>query len=317
MNALQKLQAAIRNPQEATATLERQSSKLAKIAVNDTPLRAAEIICGGILGWDRYIQLTGREKLRKKQILDFEMYLDITDGGLSRDLLANGIREQLETQAYQQELRLIKENVDNNTTILELGANIGYYVLIAHSILDSDCQMFAFEPHPDNVNILEKNILLNDIEELIKVEQCAVGNVDGEKTLEVSPYSNCHKVSDDPDQGITVKTKTVDTILAERDISPGEVDVVRMDVEGYEWAIFEGMSTLLESNSNLLIFLEFHSSMSIERKQKLVDTFEKNNLEMMFVFQGRSTPNTDLKFEDLIEEDTGGTLILKKRKVRL
>lgn len=312
MDALQKLQAAIRNPQEATATLERQSSKLAKIAVNDTPVRAAEIICAGILGWDRYIQLTGREKLRKKQILDFEMYLDITDGGISRDLLANGIREQLETQAYQQELRLINEESDSNVTVLELGANIGYYVLIAHSILNSDCRIYAFEPHPNNVNILNKNILLNGIEDLVEVEQCAVGNLDGEKTLEVSPYSNCHKVSDDPEHGITIETKTVDTILTEKEISPGEVDVVRMDVEGYEWAIFEGMSTLLESDSDLLIFLEFHSSMSIEKKQELVDMFEENNLEMISVFQDRSTPDTDLKFEDLLEEDSGGTLFLKK-----
>lgn len=46
-------------------------------------------------------------------------------------------------------------------TIFDIGANIGYYTLLAESLVGPEGRVFAFEPHPENYEKLKENIEVN------------------------------------------------------------------------------------------------------------------------------------------------------------
>lgn len=86
----------------------------------------------------------------KKQIHDYEMYLDKQDEGLSKDLIQNNTREPHTTKAYRQQLTKQHPNL-----VVDIGAHIGYYALQPPTI-NPDTEVLAIEPHQGNIELLQK-----------------------------------------------------------------------------------------------------------------------------------------------------------------
>ena len=95
----------------------------------------------------------GSGKLVLKDVLGSKMYLDETDLGLSWDLITDGIRE-----AYLVEI--VKKELKKGDIVIDIGANIGYYVLLESKIVGEKGKVYAIEPVPQNVDILRKNLFL-------------------------------------------------------------------------------------------------------------------------------------------------------------
>ena len=90
----------------------------------------------------------------KKKIFDYKMYLDPRDKGISRTLLLFGERE-LDHRI------ILKKVLSKNMKVFDIGANIGYYVLMESSILGINGRIAAVEPVPKNMHLLKKNLELN------------------------------------------------------------------------------------------------------------------------------------------------------------
>ena len=81
------------------------------------------------------------------------MYLNPRDKGISRTLLLFGEREL--------DHKIILEKVlKKNMNIFDIGANIGYYVLMESDLIGHEGSIIAVEPVPDNINLLKKMSLL-------------------------------------------------------------------------------------------------------------------------------------------------------------
>jgi hypothetical protein len=90
-----------------------------------------------------------------KNIQGSKMILDLNDHGISRELVLYGYHEK---NSSEQTKKLITSGMN----ILEVGGNIGYYLLIGAKQIGSDGKIYAFEPSPYNVRALKKNIELNN-----------------------------------------------------------------------------------------------------------------------------------------------------------
>ena len=94
-------------------------------------------------------------KYLKKKIYNFKMYLNLHDKGISKTLILFGEREL--------DHKIILEKVlKKNMSIMDIGSNIGYYVLLQRNIIGSDAKIIAIEPIPQNIEFLKKNLELNN-----------------------------------------------------------------------------------------------------------------------------------------------------------
>ena len=168
------------------------------------------------------------------------MRLDLRDKGISTDLFMNGIREPHATKYLQSILR-------PDWTVVDIGANIGYYVLIESLVVK---KVIAIEPVPLNFKHLRKNVSLNKCSN-VELHEVAIGDKDDVAYIEVGKASNWSKISTAGPMGVLMRT--LDTILEGR-----PVDFIRMDVEGYEMNVLKGMEDTLSRNQDLGMFIEVH-----------------------------------------------------------
>jgi FkbM family methyltransferase len=192
-------------------------------------------------------------------VLDFVMKVHAGDPGLSRELILHGVRERDAVQ-------FLKPHLSRCATIIEIGANQGYYLIQEARYSPPNAMIHAFEPHPDNVRTAALNIALNDVAHKCRLEQAAISDKRGKSHLIVSNRSNWHTLTPLIENDVhatggtmDVETRALDEYTAAANIK--QVDLIRMDVEGHEYAVIRGAVETIKRSPNVLIFLEFHTSL--------------------------------------------------------
>ena len=173
------------------------------------------------------------KKFIKKRILNFSMFLNPFDKGISRTLILFGEREI-------DHLIILKKILKKNMRIFDIGANIGYYILLQRQFISKSSKIIAIEPLKDNVDLLNLNLKLNN-ENNITVLHGGVSNTTGKKNFYKSTHSNLGtfnplKIKSKKDF-ISIKTFKL-TDLFNKFFYP---DLIRMDVEGHEVEIFDNI----------------------------------------------------------------------------
>lgn len=221
-----------------------------------------------------------------KSIQGSEMHLLSDDSGISAHLAEYGIREPTATMVYQERLRNIICHDNDPVTVLDIGANIGYYALMPCAIHGDSARVLAIEPDPANIDILRKNIDLNGYQDSITVLQGAVGASESEATLRRMAESNLSTLHPDHESGtptdsVSVEERPVADYCEQAGIDPAAVDVLRMDVEGYETDILRGATPLLSAVDTLLCHIEFHPPLfDADETGFLIDLFETNPVDV-------------------------------------
>ena len=139
-----------------------------------------------------------------------------------------------------QSLVALVERVEGKRAlVLDVGSNCGAYAVPLGLAVASGSTVLAFEPNPVMVARLQHNIALNDLEHLVQVHPCALGDVDGTATLNLK-QGNFGQASLMPIQqrqragGTEVAVKPLlDFIDADAEY---DISVLKIDVEGAEVA---------------------------------------------------------------------------------
>ena len=236
--------------------------------------------------YSQYIRMRYTNDTIEKHINGFDMRLRTDDDGIHRDLLISGVREPASTKVYQQLLIEFSEATSRKIVVFDIGANIGYYVLLEASILNDQDQIVAIEPEKTNIKDLRENIEINGYDN-IDIRQQAIGSKKRTVGLRVGDKSNLHKVVPDPDSvksTVSVEMTSIDNLLQQYNIVNGDPLVIRIDVEGYETEVFRGMSDLLQSDLPLLVFVEIHANkITYEEQEEILTALDKGGLDLKFV----------------------------------
>ena len=131
-------------------------------------------------------------------------------------------------------------------TVLDVGANVGYFALLAAHLGGARSRVFAFEPNPAMAALLRESILLNP-GATIEVVPAACGDRGATTTLSVSTDRHNTGLSTiaralPTGAPIDVSMTRLDSFCADRALSP---DLVKIDVEGAELAVLRGAEGLL------------------------------------------------------------------------
>jgi len=158
------------------------------------------------------------------------------------------------------EIQLIADVAKSGMKFLDVGANIGLYTTVVSKILGPSGTVYSFEPEPESYACLEKNVCLNGLNN-VYLHQCALSDHVGEEKLYASTNNGgdnrLYNPGEDPDnfKCLDISVSTADIMLDVSRVS--EVDLIKVDVQGYEYYVFSGMVGLIKRSPNVVIFTEF------------------------------------------------------------
>jgi len=164
--------------------------------------------------------------------------------------LALGVYEKFETA-------LMRRLLTAGMTVLDIGANVGYYTAIFARLVGERGKVIAFEPDTDNFSFLEATIRANSLQN-VAAHRAAVGDAKGEVRLYKSPGNLAdHRIYAFPESKETITTPLValdEFIKSER---IGKIDFIKMDIQGAEGRALKGMLETLKNQKALAIATEF------------------------------------------------------------
>ncbi len=151
------------------------------------------------------------------------------------------------------------ELLEPGMTFVDIGAHVGLFAVPAAITVGSEGRVIAFEPAPENRELLERNVARHTPGN-VEVHAEAVADTEGSLTLARSQYNTGdHRlVNGSARGGVTVDVIALAPWLDSRGIEP---DVIKMDVQGAEPLVIKGMSGLLDGARPLAILLEFAPAM--------------------------------------------------------
>jgi len=183
----------------------------------------------------------------ERRFFDHNLYLDVVRTDTHRLLYLEGAR-------FIQERYLIADLVRPGDTAIDVGANIGYYTLMLSSLVGPTGQVLCFEPEPDNLSELRRNVHLNKLAN-VKVIEAAVGETNGQ----------CHltrgingMVCENGNSDLEVKIVALDSVIDLR------IDLLKIDVEGYEGHVLAGAERLIREHRPAM-FVEVHPTLLTNR----------------------------------------------------
>lgn len=188
------------------------------------------------------------------QVRGHRMYANTLDRVIALYMWKLAILENSETKLAS---RLIKKGM----TVIDIGANLGYYTLIFSSLAGKEGKVYAFEPDPSNYRLLKKNIEANGFRNAIAVKK-AVSSKSGKLGFYLSEEHRGDHRSYDPGgkrKKITVSCVSIDE-FAKKKIRP---DFIKIDVQGAEFQVMKGMSRTLDRSGGMVIVCEFYPSAMI------------------------------------------------------
>jgi len=205
-----------------------------------------------------------------KEVNGLKMLLNLRDRGVSRDLFMYGKREFIPTN-YLLNGHIVKEG----DVVLDIGANIGYYVLIESKLVGEQGKVYAIEPVSSNLAQLQQNLKLNNCKN-VEVFKLAVGDKNGKAKIYIPEKRNLSTLDKNALEGNLKSVEEIEVITVDSflDKKP-KPNFIRMDVEGYEFYIIKGMNKTLKLNIKLFIEIHPHK-MSEEQLCEMLEILEKN-----------------------------------------
>ena len=172
------------------------------------------------------------------ELPDFTMYVSPDDNYIGGSIIREHVYEPFLTRLFEQLLR-------PGMQVLDVGANMGYFSLLAASLVKEGGRVYSWEPSPANVKMLLASQLANGFQN-IEIVQAAAGRRSG--LLNYFPNFSNGMVTEigqvPPEQAFaaeTVMALRIDDVLS-RDV---KIDFVKIDVEGFEYEALNGALEML------------------------------------------------------------------------
>ncbi len=249
---------------------------------------------------------------------DRKMFVDTRDHGVSQSLMLRGVWERDVTDVW-------RSVIDEDSVVLDIGANFGYFGVVACPLVDQakGGRVHFIEANKDLTHYIEKTISSNNFSQKTVVSNIALSDKPGELVLNIHDmHWGGSWVSDK-----SVKTKrsgfhkrykveamTLDNYTKEQ--TKGRVDVIKMDVEGHEEAIYRGMKKTIKNSPNLKLMLEF-TAFAYDDPKKFLSQMQKDFKYLYAISKGNPKLVLVKKYTDINPHFRGGFVMLMASQKKL
>ena len=159
----------------------------------------------------------------------------------------------------------IQDRLEPGDTFVDVGANIGYFTMLAASCIGQNGWSVAIEASPSIFELLNENLEINNIGSRVRTVNLAASDQDGILTVYGGPSGNLGLTTMVPNHDLQIETtigaKPLNEILTEEEIAGARL--IKIDVEGLEGPVVRGLLPILGScRKDLEIVLEVNGQAS-------------------------------------------------------
>lgn len=251
-------------------------------------------------------------RLEKPVIMDWVDGLKIwiyPKNEISRSLYVRGI--------YDPNMAvLVNSFLPADGVLLDIGANMGYYSMLAAKKTNENGKIIAVEPSSRDYKRIVANVKENHFEAKIKTIMAAVGDRLGKKTIQIASeersglntlgsefaYKGIEKIATEE-----AVVTTIDTIVASENLD--RVDVIKMDIEGSEVRALEGARATIEKFHPVL--LVGVNSDALVKSKRSIRELENILKEMNYVIYKCTKDNFGLEKTDTLVGVKGEVVVCK------
>jgi FkbM family methyltransferase len=163
--------------------------------------------------------------------------------------------------------------------VYDIGANAGFFTVIAAKLVGSSGKVYAFEPAPENAAIIRRNLQQNNFSNVTVIEK-AVSASTGTAELLLAKYAGGHTlaaVGTPPDLkgSLAVQLVSIDRLVEQQEIEPPQF--VKIDVEGAEIEVLKGMSqTIRQFKPTIIYEVDDETQEALLAKKQEIELFLEN-----------------------------------------
>jgi FkbM family methyltransferase len=188
--------------------------------------------------------------------------------------------------------------------VVDIGAHIGLYTIISSKRVGANGKVVAIEAHPNNFEMLNRNIELNQLTNVIPLNYAVYSKETKVKLYLPSGESGFTKYNtimpnwiNTREKFVEVNANTLDYLLQLNEIRQEEVNWIKIDVEGAEFEVLKGATNVLSKSKDIAILMELHGPPHIYRPkvEEFVDLY-----------------NFKIEFEKSYEENGSMHIIMQK-----
>ncbi|MDQ3969456.1 MAG: FkbM family methyltransferase [Thermoproteota archaeon] len=156
--------------------------------------------------------------------------------------------------------------------VVDIGAHIGHYTIIASKRVGINGKVVAIEANPDNFKLLNCNIKLNQLANVIPLNYAVFSKETKIKLYLPSGESGFTKYNtimpnwiNTQEKFVEVNANTLDYLLQLNKIRQEEVNWIKIDVEGAEFEVLKGATNVLSKSKDIAILMELHGPPDVYR----------------------------------------------------
>jgi FkbM family methyltransferase len=152
----------------------------------------------------------------------------------------------------RKKIYLIKQYVTEGMTVIDIGANIGFYTILLSQLVGEKGKVYAFEPDPTNFFFLQANTKKY---RNVVLQQKAVGDKTGEIMLYLSKDNVDHHTyaTEEVREAIKISCVTLDAFFSRTE----KIQFIKSDIQGYDYFAMLGAEQMIKRQKHLLIIGEF------------------------------------------------------------
>ncbi len=137
---------------------------------------------------------------------------------------------------------IISDSLSPGAIVLNVGANTGYYALLAGSLVAPQGHVHAFEIQPAIIEILRRNVARNNLQDVVTIVTAGCFSSERDATIHCPGDPGSASVAFN-ESGVRVRLTTVDHYAAINGLS--RVDLLLIDTEGADFEVLKGAATVL------------------------------------------------------------------------
>jgi len=207
------------------------------------------------------------------QLKDFYIYVDSDDQQMTPSFIEHGFWEPWNTVWFGR-------NVKDDMTVVDVGANVGYFTMMAARLVGKNGEVIAIEPNPSPMRLLKKSAVENEFDN-IRFYECAVSDKPGLLELNVPDINIGGATLQSVDRllatsdkigsvnSFSVSVHTLDDLLLG---TVDKIDIIKMDVEGLEPYVWNGMQKILKQYRPAIILEYSPDRLSNEEQASFIES---------------------------------------------
>lgn len=168
--------------------------------------------------------------------------------------------------------------LEKGDTVIDVGANIGYYSLLSSYLVGEEGKVYAFEPDPDNIEALLNNCKINNFNNIVPLQK-AMSNFKGKTNL-YTTFANDPQTTEGwhslvkPDTDLLVLEVEVDTLDNLIPKQAGKIKLIKTDTEGNDLAVLQGAIRLIKNNPDINLIVECYPAGLLNANSSVKDLLD-------------------------------------------